>query len=119
MNYESPMEVFVKEATDTMEKNFDNEIILVLKRDYGIRVDADELLKALTYDRDQYHKGFVDGVNEVTIRLADKELDLLADCNSLNSIAGTLRHMGYNGMSDVLLTIESHIFSIIDKHKKE
>ena len=46
----------------------------------GVKVDKDELLKALRYDRGQYEKGFADGVSsaapkwiDASKRLPDKE----------------------------------------------
>lgn len=44
----------------------------------------------------------------------EMRLKLEADCNSLNAIATTLRHDGRNGEADCLLSIESHIFKLID-----
>lgn len=42
-------------------------------------------------------------------------LKLQADCNSLNAIAGYLRNCGKHGMSANLLSIEKHIFEMIEK----
>lgn len=39
----------------------------------GVDVDKEELLKAIAYDRDQYHKGFEDGYNNAI----DKALKLI------------------------------------------
>lgn len=42
------------------------------------------------------------------------QLKLEADCNSLNAIATSLRHEGKNDEADCLLSIERHIFELID-----
>lgn len=60
--YESPVELFdvanfakkVNEETD----NYIYEYIVKL----GINVNKEELIKALQYDRDQYEKGYKDGL---------------------------------------------------------
>lgn len=31
------------------------------------------------------------------------------DCNTLNAIAGSLRHMGYDELSNALITIQKHL----------
>lgn len=56
--YKSPIEIFKEE----MQYYFDNNIVEAVQR-YDIQVDKDELLKALRYDRDQYEKGYADGLN--------------------------------------------------------
>lgn len=45
----------------------------------GIKVDKDELVKALAYDRKQYEKGYVDGVMEFAE-------GLIAQAKSLDNI---------------------------------
>lgn len=54
--YDSPIELFTTE----IQAKFENGIVESLQR-FDIDVDRDELLRALKYDRDQYHKGFSDG----------------------------------------------------------
>lgn len=55
-NYKSPIEI----VWGDMESRLDNDILKVAQS-YEIHVDAEELKKALAYDRDQYHKGYRDG----------------------------------------------------------
>lgn len=54
--YKSPIEVF----RTGIEYQLENEIMSMVQK-YGITVDRDELLRALSYDRDQYDKGYADG----------------------------------------------------------
>lgn len=44
----------------------------------------------------------------------EMRLKLEADCNSLNAIATSLRHEGKNKEADCLITVENHIFQLID-----
>ena len=63
-NYESPITRAVKEATETMMKQEEAECMAVITREVGYSVDKNELIKALNYDREQYDKGYRDGVRE-------------------------------------------------------
>ena len=56
----NPIEKVVKEIADKSEQETE-EYVMTAIRNVGINVDKDELLKALTYDRRQYEKGFQDG----------------------------------------------------------
>ena len=54
--YDSPIKVIMSE----FETKLDGEIMSAVQH-YGITVDREELLKALSYDRDQSAKGFNEG----------------------------------------------------------
>ena len=54
--YESPIEFVTSELTKQLGGD-----VLTLAQSYGVRVDKDELIRALNYDRQQYEKGFADG----------------------------------------------------------
>lgn len=56
MSYQSPIDVIYGD----MQTKLEGDVLKVIQN-YDIKVDKDELLKALTYDRDQYHKGWSDG----------------------------------------------------------
>lgn len=56
MSYQSPIDVIYGELQSKLEGD-----VLKVIQNYGITVNKDELLKALNYDRDQYHKGWSDG----------------------------------------------------------
>ena len=49
--YESPIEYVTSELTKQLEGD-----VLTLAQSYGVRVDKDELIRALNYDRQQYEK---------------------------------------------------------------
>lgn len=55
MTYISPIEI-VEKMSNQIEKDI-MEVVL----NCGIKVDKDELVKALSYDRKQYEKGYADG----------------------------------------------------------
>lgn len=57
-SYESPIQVVCRE----MQNTFDSDVMKAVLS-YGISVDKDELIRALQYDRDQYGKGFADGLH--------------------------------------------------------
>ena len=46
----------------------------------GVNVDKEELIRALSYDRDQYNKGFADGVMSFVERLKEKNKVELPFC---------------------------------------
>lgn len=55
MKYQSPVEIIQGE----LETKIENDIMTAVQR-YGIRVDKEELIKALQYDRKQYEQGYED-----------------------------------------------------------
>lgn len=62
--YESPIEIIQTQ----MQMQLDGEILKAVQG-VGIDVNKEELLKALAYDREQYSKGYKDGVKEFAERL--------------------------------------------------
>ena len=55
--YESPIRIIQKQ----FEKSVENEIFKAVCN-VGVDVDKEELIRALQYDRDQYNRGFKDGL---------------------------------------------------------
>ena len=58
--YDSPIDLF----TSKMSIELENQVMKAIGG-VGIRVNKEELLKALNYDRKQYDKGYQDAMNEV------------------------------------------------------
>lgn len=56
--YESPIDIIYGE----MKTQFQNDVTKAVQR-VGVNVNKEELLKALQYDREQYLKGYKDGMN--------------------------------------------------------
>lgn len=72
MSYKSPIDIIQEE----MRTKFDNKILeAVLKLD--IRVNKDELIKALEYDRNQYLQGYEEA-KEIYEKALDKACEELA-----------------------------------------
>ena len=62
--YESPINMIYDAADKIIKQRQDeveNKIVCEITERYAIDVDKDELIKALNYDRNQYHKGYFDG----------------------------------------------------------
>ena len=57
--YESPIKQYLSEIQAEME----SALLYTVKQKIGYDVDKAELIKALKYDREQYEKGFSDGLN--------------------------------------------------------
>ncbi len=58
IDYKSPIEIWQSE----IEMQMEGEVSKACRR-VGVQVDKEELLKALQYDREQYKKGYQDGLN--------------------------------------------------------
>lgn len=61
--YKSPIEI-LNSFSDSLTQRFVEEtdkLVLTAVYNIGVKVDKDELIKALKYDRDQYEKGYRDG----------------------------------------------------------
>lgn len=67
--YQSPIEMI----TGQMVLHWDGEIYRAVQ-DIGIKVDRDELVKALQYDRNQYEKGYSDGIRAFAERLKNHRI---------------------------------------------
>lgn len=64
--YESPINLIYGGLTTKINEDVDNAILVTIHQQLGIDVDKEELIKALNYDRDQYRKGYMDGLNKAT-----------------------------------------------------
>lgn len=72
--YESPIEIIQTQMQMQMDKG-----ILKAVQGVGINVDKEELVKALAYDREQYVKGYKDGVKEFAEKLKEKQRTFIGD----------------------------------------
>ena len=59
--YESPIWIAVRDLHRSIMKEQDDYIFETVEKTLECKVDREELLKALAYDRNQYDKGFRDG----------------------------------------------------------
>jgi hypothetical protein len=67
MSYTSP----ITEYLGQMRIERENAVLKAIQ-EFDIRVDKDELIKALQYDRDQYRKGFIDGCRGSNDRIIER-----------------------------------------------
>ena len=68
MAYSSPIRL----VADDLRSQIEKDLIEVI-HNYEIQVDKDELIKALAYDREQYKKGYADGLadGKRTVKVED------------------------------------------------
>lgn len=78
--YESPIKLIRQ-----MDTEIENELFKAVLK-VGVDINQEELIKALQYDRDQYAKGYNDGVKEFADRVKillfnyhDSDIDELAN----------------------------------------
>ena len=76
MSYKSPIEI-ATDLSNTFMLETENEVVKAVYH-VGVKVDKDELLRALVYDRKQYKAGYLDGIeNRIPIEYIKKELKKL------------------------------------------
>ena len=63
--YKSPISVECEKIAREITEKQDGYIVSETIRLTGVKVDKDELIKALSYDRGQYEKGYADGKADV------------------------------------------------------
>lgn len=65
--YKSPINIY--ETLDDIVSGIqekEDKYIMECVSNVGVDVDKDELIKALEYDRDQYRKGYEDGLKQIS-----------------------------------------------------
>lgn len=60
----SPVELIYEDAKNRLLKQTDEFIMARCESVLGVKVDKDELIKAMHYDREQYKKGFANGYKQ-------------------------------------------------------
>ena len=74
-SYQSPITIVQKKIVEEMAESIDGEVMRYVKK-IGVDIDREELLKALKYDRDQYEKGYNNGVIYATNKMTPKKLEV-------------------------------------------
>ena len=72
--YQSPIEILTNSFIKEQAERLDNEILYRATMETGIDIDRDELVKALQYDRNQYEKGYLDGIRAFAERLKNHRI---------------------------------------------
>ena len=68
--YRSPIEMLITDIEHQIVKQQDEEIYQAVLHHIP-NIDKEELIRALQYDRNQYEKGYADGVKEFSVRIAE------------------------------------------------
>ena len=95
--YKSPVEVWVKNYSDAIMEEYNkqqDEHIYKCIIETGVNVDKEELIKAMQYDRGQYRKGYIDGIND----FAEKFRNRIDTGFTEYSVALTFSQMGIHRM---------------------
>lgn len=74
--YENPITQVISDMANQIVQNQENQFMYEIRQKIGYDIDKEELIKALRYDRDQYNKGYADG-----IKAKQELLDLICDVN--------------------------------------
>lgn len=72
--YESPVKVYQSELQTAIEDE-----ILRVAQNIGVDINKKELLRALSYDRDQYKEGYEAGYNEAYREMYDQFFNFAAN----------------------------------------
>lgn len=67
MSYKSPIDILYGD----IETKVEGEVVKAIQG-YKIDINKEELIKALNYDRNQYSKGYKDGVNDAIDKIRAK-----------------------------------------------
>ena len=97
--YENPI-TMICQGIQTQIVQRDEQMILEAIQKQGVFIDKEELIKAIKYDRNQYSKGYKDGVSEV-----------------LGKIKVEIEQM--NNLDYVEPVTINEVLQIIDKYKAE
>ena len=80
--YKSPITI-IESTIDSFAKSIikqkDDAIFAEIQHSFGVDLDREELIRALKYDREQYDKGYADGIRD-----AREELVRCKECKYWN-----------------------------------
>lgn len=76
--YESPITLYMSNIKERIEEQQAEQLMISVKQSIGYAVDKLELIKALQYDREQYHKGYRDSKSDMLDKLkqAREEMEI-------------------------------------------
>lgn len=104
--YESPINLVAQDIEIQMVQK-EEQMILEAIRKCDVVVDKEELIKAIEYDRNQYSKGYKDGINDIF----DKIRTEIEDQKKERCFDDDDMFVYRTGLDDALY--------IIDKYKEE
>ena len=87
--YKSPIEIIYDKVHNDILDMTEEYIMLKIEQAMEVKVDKDEMIKALRYDRNQYEKGYADAqqkYEQVFNKLADflESLQIDVPCRALD-----------------------------------
>lgn len=92
--WDSPINITeIQDSFVSEIKNRTEEMVFTEIKRIGIDVDKEELIKALTYDRNQYEKGYADGYAEAIREFSGKLIDLANEFPTVENDDGEIRPM--------------------------
>lgn len=119
MKYRSPIEIISQDVQTKFE-----DLVMNTVYSYEIKVDKDELIKALQYDRDQYRQGFKDACGAVFDKL--KSLlaqDIFKDIENIINTNYNKHIFGDNDLDDIehdaIINFSDDISSDLEELKKK
>ena len=115
--YESPINLIFQDIETQMVQE-EEQMILNAIRKCDVVVDKNELIKAIEYDRNQYSKGYKDGVKDVLDKIR-AEIDSYGSIWVEYTIPGNTHRDIENIVENVLKQAKEQVLDIIDKHKAE
>lgn len=113
-NWESPITKIYGDIHNEIIRQDEENCTFTIEQAIGYKVDKEELIKALQYDREQYDKGYRDGVKEKFIEELEK---IKAEIEKLNStdIGSLFDFEAHHGAEDM----KFNVTRIIEKHIAE
>lgn len=91
--YESPITMYMKDIQEQINKQTEEESMIVINQTVGFDVDKEELIKALQYDREQYEKGYRDCKNDILDKVKQAREEIIATNDSTLAIVEILDNL--------------------------
>lgn len=107
----SPVELIYEDAKNTFLEQTDEHILARCEAVLGVKVDRDELIKAMNYDREQYKKGFSNGYAK-----RDEEIVRCEDCEHYQN--HICRRISIDGEFNVMVA-KSHFCAMGERKETE
>ena len=114
-NWESPIAKIYGDIHNEIIRQDEENCTFAIEQAIGYRVDKDELIKALQYDREQYDKGYKDGARETFVEELEKIREEIE--NDQEQMVNEKGFGKYYGMSWAIRIIDNHIAEL--KGEKE
>lgn len=105
--WESPITKIYGDIRNEIVRKDEENCIFAIEQAIGYKVDKEELIKALQYDREQYDKGYRDGVKETLVEELEKIREEIE--KDQEQMANENDFGRYYGMGWSIRIIDNHI----------